>query len=69
MGGSSVSDYWEFIANDAQTLHMIGCIGEGKRTTGNSILDRNVFQLRSSSGGVTRTFEIQRTRLKDGPDS
>uniref|UniRef100_M1DFW8 Fad NAD binding oxidoreductases n=1 Tax=Solanum tuberosum TaxID=4113 RepID=M1DFW8_SOLTU len=26
MGGSPVSDYWEFIANDAQTLHMIGCI-------------------------------------------
>ncbi|KAK6784252.1 hypothetical protein RDI58_017706 [Solanum bulbocastanum] len=27
---------------------------------------RNAFQLRSSSGGVTRTCEIQRTRLKDG---
>ncbi|KAG5572068.1 hypothetical protein H5410_061834 [Solanum commersonii] len=25
MGGSSVSDDWEFIANEAQTILMIGC--------------------------------------------
>ncbi|KAG5631190.1 hypothetical protein H5410_002907, partial [Solanum commersonii] len=37
-----------------------------KSPTDNSILGRNAFQLRSSSGGVTRTCEIQRTRLEDG---
>ncbi|KAH0650204.1 hypothetical protein KY284_030116 [Solanum tuberosum] len=45
---------------------MIGCIGEGKSPTDNNILGRNAFQLRSSSGGVTRTCEIQRNRLEDG---
>ncbi|WMV24968.1 hypothetical protein MTR67_018353 [Solanum verrucosum] len=66
MGGSSVSVDWDFIANEAQTVLMIGCIGEGKSDTDNNILGRNAFQLRSSSGGVTRTCEIQRTRLEDG---
>ncbi|KAK6789311.1 hypothetical protein RDI58_013110 [Solanum bulbocastanum] len=66
MRGSSVSDDWEFIANEAQTVLMIGCKGEGKSATNNNILGRNAFQLRPSSGGVTRTCEIQRTRLKDG---
>ncbi|KAG5595122.1 hypothetical protein H5410_036354 [Solanum commersonii] len=45
---------------------MIWCISEGKSPTDNSILGRNAFQLRSSSGGVTRTYEIQRNRLEDG---
>ncbi|KAH0734903.1 hypothetical protein KY285_010610 [Solanum tuberosum] len=66
MGGSSVSDDWEVIANEAQTILMIGCRGEGKSATNNSIHGRNAFQLRSSSGGVTRACEIQRTRLEDG---
>uniref|UniRef100_M1DW79 NTGP4 n=1 Tax=Solanum tuberosum TaxID=4113 RepID=M1DW79_SOLTU len=66
MGGSSVSDDWEVIANEAQTILMIGCRGEGKSATNNSIHGRNAFQLRSSSGGVTSACEIQRTRLEDG---
>ncbi|KAH0716688.1 hypothetical protein KY290_012952 [Solanum tuberosum] len=45
---------------------MIGCISEVKSPTDNSILGRNAFQLRSSSSGVTRTCEIQRTQLEDG---
>ncbi|KAG5609663.1 hypothetical protein H5410_020944 [Solanum commersonii] len=66
MGGISVRADWEFIADEAQTVLMIWCIGEGKSDTDNSILGRNAFQLRSSSVGVTRTCEIQRTRLEDG---
>ncbi|KAG5609672.1 hypothetical protein H5410_020953 [Solanum commersonii] len=66
MGGSSVSDDWELIANEAQIILMIRCKGEGKSATNNSIFGRNAFQLRSSSGGVTRTCEIQRSRLEDG---
>ncbi|CAN4099959.1 unnamed protein product [Withania somnifera] len=66
MGGSSVSDDWEFITNGAWKLLLIGCTGGGRSATGNSILGRKAFRLMSSFGGVTKTCEIQRTRLEDG---
>ncbi|KAK4719010.1 hypothetical protein R3W88_017348 [Solanum pinnatisectum] len=64
MGGcGTLIDGWEFDKTEARTLVLIGCAGDGKSSTGNSIVGRNVFRSMPHSAGVTSTCEHQRTNL------
>ncbi|KAF3684017.1 putative mads box protein [Capsicum annuum] len=67
MGGSAIlSDDWEFATNEARTVVLIGRAGDGKSSTGNTILGRKVFRSMPHSAGVTTTCEVQRTQLPNG---
>ncbi|PHT60556.1 Protein AIG1 [Capsicum baccatum] len=67
MGGSAIlSDDWEFANNEARIVVLIGRAGDGKSSSGNSILGRKVFRSMPQSAGVTSTCEVQRTQLPNG---
>ncbi|XP_055832863.1 immune-associated nucleotide-binding protein 9-like [Solanum dulcamara] len=68
MGGSAIlsDDCWEFGNNEARTVVLIGRTGDGKSSTGNSILGEKVFRSMPQSAGVTATCEVQRTQLPNG---
>ena len=68
MGGSFISDNREFdyASNKVRTVVLVGRTGNGKSTTGNSMLGRKAFKSMSSFDGVTRTTELQTAVLEDG---
>ncbi|QCD95404.1 P-loop containing nucleoside triphosphate hydrolase [Vigna unguiculata] len=52
--------------NEEKTLVLVGRIGNGKSTIGNSILGRNAFKLRTCSSSESHICELQKNVTKDG---
>ncbi|XP_010437891.1 PREDICTED: immune-associated nucleotide-binding protein 8 [Camelina sativa] len=75
MGGGLVADDFkpgqdacasDLLLKPARTLVLLGCSGNGKSATGNSILGREAFESKGSAAAVTKECELKTTKRPNG---
>ncbi|CAI9101602.1 OLC1v1038967C1 [Oldenlandia corymbosa var. corymbosa] len=66
MGGCYCEEDYCVCDSSIRTIVLVGCAGNGKSATGNSILGKKAFLSKSKFDGVTTTCNLDKTSLDDG---